>query len=38
VNDKLGRMRKEAVVGYFKELSRNLYGGTKENHEQPEPQ
>jgi hypothetical protein len=36
VNNKLQRMWKEAGVVYFKELSRNLPGGTEENHEKPQ--
>jgi hypothetical protein len=31
--DGMERMRKEAVVAYFKILSRNLSGGTKKKHE-----
>jgi hypothetical protein len=29
----LERMRKEAVMAYFKELSQQLLGGTEEDHE-----
>jgi hypothetical protein len=33
VGDKFERMWEEAVVAYFKVLSRNLPGGTEENHQ-----
>jgi hypothetical protein len=33
MNDGLERMWKEAVVAYFKVLSRHLPGGTEESHE-----
>jgi hypothetical protein len=33
MNDELKRIWKEAVLAQFKVLSRNLLGGTEENHE-----
>jgi hypothetical protein len=35
VSDELERMWKEAVMAYFKVLSRHFPGGTEENHEKP---
>jgi hypothetical protein len=36
MNDDIVRIWKEAVVAYFKVLSRHLPGGTDENHEELE--
>lgn len=36
MNNEVEGMWKEAVVGYFKALARNLLRGTKENHEKPQ--
>jgi hypothetical protein len=37
VNDKSEMMWKEAVVAYFKVISRHLPRGTEENHEKSQP-
>ena len=38
MNSKLKSVWKEAIVKYFKILSRNLCGGTKENNEELQPE
>jgi hypothetical protein len=36
MDDELGRMRREAVVAYYKVPSRNSSEGTEENHGKPQ--